>query len=70
MMSVHPSYCVSTQILDKLIEITLNNGEYLRDGELTTEQNHLSSAKQRGRKKALVLFCVSDVSQKLLLLMS
>ncbi|XP_042674305.1 SMC5-SMC6 complex localization factor protein 2 isoform X2 [Centrocercus urophasianus] len=25
MMSVHPSYCVSTQILDKLIEITLNN---------------------------------------------
>lgn len=35
MMSVHPSYCVSTQILDRLIEITLNNGEYLRDGELT-----------------------------------
>ncbi|XP_040531114.1 SMC5-SMC6 complex localization factor protein 2 isoform X3 [Gallus gallus] len=25
MMSVHPSYCVSTQILDRLIEITLNN---------------------------------------------
>uniref|UniRef100_A0A8C9F465 Coiled-coil SMC6 And NSE5 INteracting (CANIN) domain-containing protein n=1 Tax=Pavo cristatus TaxID=9049 RepID=A0A8C9F465_PAVCR len=34
MMSVHPSYFVSTQILDKLIEITLNNGEFLRDGEL------------------------------------
>ncbi|XP_021254870.1 SMC5-SMC6 complex localization factor protein 2 isoform X2 [Numida meleagris] len=25
MMSVHPNYCVSTQILDRLIEITLNN---------------------------------------------
>nr|XP_009663870.1 PREDICTED: protein FAM178A [Struthio camelus australis] len=25
MMSVHPDYCVSTQILDKLIEITLKN---------------------------------------------
>uniref|UniRef100_A0A669PT21 SMC5-SMC6 complex localization factor 2 n=2 Tax=Phasianus colchicus TaxID=9054 RepID=A0A669PT21_PHACC len=25
MMSVHPSYCVSTQILDRLIEITLKN---------------------------------------------
>uniref|UniRef100_A0A8B9EYP4 Coiled-coil SMC6 And NSE5 INteracting (CANIN) domain-containing protein n=1 Tax=Amazona collaria TaxID=241587 RepID=A0A8B9EYP4_9PSIT len=26
-MSVHPDYCVSTQILDRLMEITLKNGE-------------------------------------------
>ncbi|XP_065603099.1 SMC5-SMC6 complex localization factor protein 2 isoform X2 [Cyrtonyx montezumae] len=32
MMSVHPSYCVSTQILDKLIEITLNNAS-ISDGQ-------------------------------------
>lgn len=35
MMSVHPDYCVSTQILDRLMEITLKNGEYLKDGKLT-----------------------------------
>ncbi|OXB82404.1 UNVERIFIED_CONTAM: hypothetical protein H355_009329, partial [Colinus virginianus] len=32
MMSVHPSYCVSTQILDRLIEITLNNAS-ISDGQ-------------------------------------
>lgn len=35
-MSVHPDYCVSTQILDRLMEITLKNGEYLKDGKVTT----------------------------------